>query len=915
MFELPETWLAEIGGRDASGWLTAFAQSPRQAVADLLWDRFYFGPLNLTDRGQLLAGWLERLGAAEGFADRLDAELAGWIVENWGRFDAHAESLASVWSCACSVVEYSARLPREYRLVRSAAALRERFAERHSFLGSFSTAPAADPLGLYLAVVAEFQGDDRSLAGFWHRLCDLPDGVPFYHARYALLGLRRLKAEDSAEDGTLRTEIVLGLLRLARAFDRLNRERGLTEYVAKATFRRVAAQTAAAYRESPRWAEHGLAETRELPERVQRWVLDAIPPLADAMRREMAKAAAHRHWPRRPILPDPTWAQRVRELADAFRHADWNRLPDAERLLQEQRSYAEATGDAHNIVRSLRNFATKITRFRPDLAERWAEEARVWAPHDPWSWTTIQTVLVRQRKSDPALRYAWVAWKRFAENVVVRSGLADLLKSVERYDEAEAVYRETIDLFPEDVVARNGLAEVLKATRQYDEAEVVYRETIDLFPDNVFARTGLADTLRRARRYEDAEAEFRRSIDLGYVDTVTFVGLAHLVLHKDAAHRAEALQLVSRALEMDPRSSYARSLKQKLQSADEAAVAELVRELDQMADAEPTSPAGSLPCDGERWEESFGDVVESRSVAVPPSPQIGSTPAATTGDRPTARVAKPEKPAKPVAAGSEPRKLSTDTHPSQPRQAKVDPLAVEALAAEAYFFRTWAGSVDGPVAAARRQKAASLLDQAAKLTPLDPQVVAEQAALDMAEGRVSEANQRLTQQLGTHPAAAPLLILKARLERETAHQQSRPLTDVNLSELCRLPQRLRDLSPAFTPLFHLQRGLAALALVDGAARVAATADAFSDFRRTLARRAGAEREEREASPDRQTRETPRFHEWMQSQANRRLFAELPASETVDKVDVPSVERVIGDRRRVVEEMEDAFAGRLTVAMI
>ena len=56
-------WLAEIGGRDASGWLTAFAQSPRQAVADLLWDRFYFGPLNLTDRGQLLAGWLERLGA------------------------------------------------------------------------------------------------------------------------------------------------------------------------------------------------------------------------------------------------------------------------------------------------------------------------------------------------------------------------------------------------------------------------------------------------------------------------------------------------------------------------------------------------------------------------------------------------------------------------------------------------------------------------------------------------------------------------------------------------------------------------------------------------------------------------------------------------------------------------------------
>jgi hypothetical protein len=42
----------------------------------------------------------------------------------------------------------------------------------------FVKPPAADPLGLYLAVVAEFQGEDRSLAGFWHRLCDLPDGVP-----------------------------------------------------------------------------------------------------------------------------------------------------------------------------------------------------------------------------------------------------------------------------------------------------------------------------------------------------------------------------------------------------------------------------------------------------------------------------------------------------------------------------------------------------------------------------------------------------------------------------------------------------------------------------------------------------------------------------------------------------------------
>src|ERR1700738_2570663 len=125
--KIPESWLTLLGGRDASGWLGAFVESPKKAVADLLWNAFYFGPLNLTERGQLLAGWLDELGNTERFSEKLDAALTGWIEVNWGRYDQSAESLASAWSCLCSVVEFSSKLPEDFRLKSSAAALGARF--------------------------------------------------------------------------------------------------------------------------------------------------------------------------------------------------------------------------------------------------------------------------------------------------------------------------------------------------------------------------------------------------------------------------------------------------------------------------------------------------------------------------------------------------------------------------------------------------------------------------------------------------------------------------------------------------------------------------------------------------------------------------------------------------------------------
>lgn len=1060
---IPESWLSLLGERDASGWLAAFMENSRKAVADLIWNAFYFGPLNLTERGQLLGGWLDLLGNSESFATRLDEDISSWIEENWGRFDRRAESLLSAWSCLCGVVEFSAKLPDDSRLKKSAAALRARFGERKRFLGSFSTGPSADPLGLYLSVIAEFQGDDRTLSIFWHRMCFLPDDVPFYHARYAMLGLRRIKAIDPVEDGTLRPEIVLGLLQLALSFDRLARERGLDVNLAENTFRRVATQTAAAYPNSPRWREHGLAELQKLPERPQKWVRQALPPLDEAMTRLNSNTGQRQQPSYKSIEPNPNWSGRASALVARLKSGKLDCLPEVKRLLDEEMHYAEASGDSRPAVISLCRFASSVRRFSPKFAARWAEDALKLAPHDPFTWSTMRVVLLDQKRLDEALRCAWVAWKRFPENDVSCNDLADTLKTARRYDEAIAIYRRTIERFPNDPVARNGLGDVLRVLGRYDEAIAIYKETIDRFYDNfveyLIARNGLAGTFRSAGRWSEAEAEYRRCVELDRADATTFVGLASLTLRKGVAGRAEALTLIKQALRLDPYHHQARKLMRQIEPASDADLNDLANKWEQVANTlfePPSLPAiedadlqeGSQPAPSAEAElpeslrqqaatheseptapsaeegephlyapPSDEPVVEDKPIdeyeaATPEPEQSLSTPpptapsakeskpqqVATRESEPTPPPAKESKPrlyskpsdqpvvrdkptgadeaappepeqslppqtaslrsthsvapfekepqrAEPEVGPAEKERLLDDTGTTTPLKKKGPPqlqgtdppesasvlpsaqevapqprsniyetISVAALVAEAYFYRTWARDAKNGDAPRRRRKAADLIDKAEGLAPQDAQVLAERISLSMTVENDAVIYGNLTAQLGSHSAAVPLLVLKARIDREKARRESRPLNNATLAELCTTPHRLRELNPILTPLFHFQKGLAALALLDGTVRIETAATAFSRFRRILSRRADEERKDREAS---RSRLALNFHEWLQEHVNRRVFAGFSETESLDirSADISALEATWEQHPPAMEEVEDIFADRLAFAVI
>jgi tetratricopeptide (TPR) repeat protein len=466
--------------------------------------------------------------------------------------------------------------------------------------------------------------------------------------------------------------------------------------------------------------------------------------------------------------------------------------------------------------------------------------------------------------------------ERFPNNVVARNGLAEVLKAAGRYEEAEGFFRETIKRFPDNVVARNGLAEVLKAAGRYEEAEGFFRETIKRFPDNVVAYTGLADTLRYSGYFDIAEDEYRSCIKSNHVNPATFIGLAYLVLRKGKEYRSEVLNLTNQALKLDPLNRYTLRLKQNL------------------------SPQNQGNLDFENLVKSFEKTIDALLDA------SVSTSSEEEAIQVTAVVNSPSFEQRMVISETMDAADYFESIKSK-HPASYDPITFEALVAEAHFYRTWAIGAEKNLARSRRQKAVSLLNQAEQLSPQDAQVFAERAALMTDEGNKSDAYQNVTFQLGRHPAAASLLVLKARLDREKAREEKRPMNASTFSELCIFPQRLGELNTALTPLFYFQKGLAALSLLDGELRIKTASEFLSKFRQTLARRATEEQTDR--------KKQSRFHEWLQLQTDRRFFAALPEKEKVRPDDIPSLASKFVEHGSEVHEIEDMFVDRLVFGNI
>ena len=144
------------------------------------------------------------------------------------------------------------------------------------------------------------------------------------------------------------------------------------------------------------------------------------------------------------------------------------------------------------------------------------------------------------------------------------NNLAGLLKDMGRYEEAEPLYRQAIEIdkatigeaHPEYATRLNNLAGLLRTMGRYEEAEPLFRQAIEIgkatigeaHPNYATPLNNLAGLLQTMGRYEEAEPLYRQAIEIGKAT----IGEAHPDYARGLNNLAGLLQAMGRYEEAEP---------------------------------------------------------------------------------------------------------------------------------------------------------------------------------------------------------------------------------------------------------------------------------------------------------------------------------------------------------------------------
>ncbi|HTW72092.1 MAG TPA: tetratricopeptide repeat protein [Acetobacteraceae bacterium] len=304
--------------------------------------------------------------------------------------------------------------------------------------------------------------------------------------------------------------------------------------------------------------------------------------------------------------------------------------------LDHQGKLEEAIAEAREVISIDASAADRYSRLghlllragRLEDAEVACRQATAMSPMTAPFHHVLSLVLERQGRLDEAIAEAELVIEGGSEEPHGYARKAALLIEAERYEEAEAVLRRSLEVCPRDLGLNDTLSFVLARLKRPDEAAEALHRPIQVEPANMRRRLRQAQLLLRARKPEEAEAalheaisrapdadflhdamsyalhdqgridesieEMRRTILLGGDSLARQLWLGHLFLR--AERRIDAEQAFRRALEIDPHSGQARERLSALDSQTEpAAVKFNGPSNDQPEDSEPSTSPVSAP--------------------------------------------------------------------------------------------------------------------------------------------------------------------------------------------------------------------------------------------------------------------------------------------------------------------------------
>ena len=493
-------------GRDSASpfivWGEAFLDNPHAALSDILSGRGARGAQQRAEPEDFLADLMAHQAWREQRAqltERLDAALLVWLETYivWSPARINRFGTRAYAARIADALKVAARLPMKVtarHLIWNQSTWDNRFR-------GLRWPGDIDLLRQFNLVLAQHQTDTR-FASRWFAACDEAAwGSPYWQTSLGtgLIGLRKLP--DMA-DATPEKRVATALARFAA----LALQRGMSSRVVQTTFRRRATALTVLYpRHDGYWREVWDRTLEDLPAPIAK---DAGAILIDWL----DHLSARKHVDRRQTKGDENYntygsivirmdsfpyhstRTEVEKAISRSSSVDENLWRKTRELIHALWNYASKSGDSYNAVlttHSLCNQLLKLEPSEPYLAEiqTLTLQAIEADTGNAYIWDLWAKVLSALGSDEASLSVRWESMRRFPDNCVLRTSLAEALLENHRDSVAENLLRETMKDFPSNAHNRHILATMLSRQGRLKEARDEYLALEALAPDNPYVQS------------------------------------------------------------------------------------------------------------------------------------------------------------------------------------------------------------------------------------------------------------------------------------------------------------------------------------------------------------------------------------------------------------------------------------------
>lgn len=365
----------------------------------------------------------------------------------------------------------------------------ERPAELRAWLRQFTLDSSRDPEAALLILLAHGQ-NDRRLLFTW--MAVIRRGRPVEHVRHALLGLRKMPADDKgAVERGLPRALLRGLLDYGETLVKAGDKKG-KPWLEEVDF------LTAVYPMSPEvWGRkfRDVLQAREVSKDVHNW-LDSRFHVTVNTRDKTAKGFL-----KPPHVDDmtPLLLRMQKDFAGT--------RPALMALFDKHRRYAQESGDSFYLVRTFCNVGEKLSKHDPQWARDLAHEAARWEPSNHHTWSLLARALEEEGDWRRAEAVYWNARRRFPHIAHSHTQLGHALLLHGQAELGETVFRQAIRLFPDNPVVWSELGHSFRVTERYEQAVAVYKEAQSLgFNRYPIIANALTSALIDLNRLDEAES-------------------------------------------------------------------------------------------------------------------------------------------------------------------------------------------------------------------------------------------------------------------------------------------------------------------------------------------------------------------------------------------------------------------------